>query len=96
MEVPAAETAALIVRARAAGARVVLNLAPAAALPEAALRAVDVLVVNETEGAWLAVAISAATAKTVTALRDRLGGPAVGADPWRRGRGGGQSRGKLA
>jgi len=34
MEVPAAETAELIARARAGGARVVLNLAPAAALPD--------------------------------------------------------------
>jgi ribokinase len=54
MEVPAAETEALIVRARAAGCRVVLNLAPAAALSEAALRALDVLVVNEGEAAFLA------------------------------------------
>jgi ribokinase len=48
MEVPAAETAALIGRAKAAGARVVLNLAPAAALPKEALRAVDILVINAT------------------------------------------------
>jgi ribokinase len=48
-----AETATLIRRARAAGARIVLNLAPAAALAGDALRAVDVLVVNEEEGAWL-------------------------------------------
>jgi ribokinase len=54
MEVPAAETAALIMRARALGCRIVLNLAPAAPLPDAALRAVDLLVVNETEAAWLA------------------------------------------
>lgn len=54
MEVPAAETATLIQRARAKGARVILNLAPAAPLPEVALREVDILVVNETESAWLA------------------------------------------
>lgn len=54
MEVPAAENAALIHRARARGARVVLNLAPAANLPVAALRALDVLVANEHEAAWLA------------------------------------------
>jgi ribokinase len=47
------ETAALIRRARAGGARVVLNLAPAAPLPEDALRTVDVLVLNEDEAAWL-------------------------------------------
>ncbi|MEA2775169.1 MAG: ribokinase, partial [Acetobacteraceae bacterium] len=53
MEVPPAETSALIARARARGARLVLNLAPAGWLEEAVLRAVDVLVVNETEGVWL-------------------------------------------
>lgn len=57
MEVPPGENAALIARARAAGARVVLNLAPAAALPRAALAAVDLLVVNESEAAWLAAAL---------------------------------------
>jgi ribokinase len=53
MEVPAAESAALIRRARASGARVVLNLAPAGPIAADALRAVDALVVNETEAAWL-------------------------------------------
>jgi ribokinase len=75
MEVPAAETAALIARARLAGARVVLNLAPAAALQEDALRAVDILVVNESEGAWLAEHLGCGSA--AAALRDRLGGIAV-------------------
>ncbi len=41
----------MIRRARAGGARVVLNLAPAAKLAEDALRDVDFLVVNEDEGA---------------------------------------------
>ncbi|MDO9711221.1 PfkB family carbohydrate kinase [Paracraurococcus lichenis] len=54
MEVPAAETAALVMRARARGARVLLNLAPAAALDRAALAALDLLVANEHEAAWLA------------------------------------------
>jgi|HubBroStandDraft_1064217.scaffolds.fasta_scaffold18706_1 ribokinase len=54
MEVPPEETAALIHRAHAKGTRIILNLAPAAPLPENALRAVDVLVINETETAWLA------------------------------------------
>jgi ribokinase len=75
MEVPAAETALLIARARAAGAKVVLNLAPAANLPEAALRAVDVLVVNETEAGWLAGHLGCG--RTAVALRDRLGRIAV-------------------
>ena len=75
MEVPAAETAALIARARTADARVVLNLAPAAPLPEAALRAVDVLVVNETEGGWLATYLGCGG--TAAELSTRLGGIAV-------------------
>ncbi len=49
------ETAALIRRARARGARIVLNLAPAGPLDADALAALDVLVVNETEAEWLAV-----------------------------------------
>src|SRR6201995_4586201 len=52
MEADAAENAALIARARAADSRIILNLAPARPLPEATLRAVDILVVNETEAAW--------------------------------------------
>lgn len=54
MEAPPQETAALIARAAARGARVVLNLAPVQPLDPAALRAVDVLVVNEGEAAALA------------------------------------------
>ena len=54
MEVPSEQTARLIHRAKARGARIILNLAPASALPLEALKAIDVLVVNETEAAWLA------------------------------------------
>lgn len=54
MEVSAAETAALIRRAKGRVGRIVLNLAPAAPLPRDALAAVDILVVNETESDWLA------------------------------------------
>jgi ribokinase len=54
METTPEATATLLRRARAGGARTILNLAPAAPLPEGALRAADVLVVNEDEGAWLA------------------------------------------
>lgn len=53
LEVPATETTALIHRARARGARIILNLAPAGALELAALRQLDLLTVNETEAAWL-------------------------------------------
>ena len=76
MEVPAAETASLIVRAHAAGSRVILNLAPAVPLPEAALRAVDVLVVNETEGTWLSHHLDC-PGQSASHLADRLGGIAV-------------------
>lgn len=75
MEVPASETADLIARGRAGGARIVLNLAPAAALPEDALRSVDVLVVNETEAAWLAGHLGCRA--SAASLRDRLSGVAV-------------------
>jgi ribokinase len=71
MEVPAEETAALIHRARAKSARVVLNLAPAGPLPKAALKEVDVLVVNETESAWLAAHLGCADG--AAQMFDRLG-----------------------
>jgi ribokinase len=54
MEVPVAENVALVARARAKGMRIVLNLAPAAALPGETLRALDLLVANEEEAAFLA------------------------------------------
>ncbi len=54
MEVDPGETAALIARAKGRVGRIILNLAPAAALPLETLRALDLLVVNETESAWLA------------------------------------------
>ncbi|HZT86671.1 MAG TPA: PfkB family carbohydrate kinase [Stellaceae bacterium] len=53
MEVPAAENAALSWRARRHGARVVLNLAPAAPLDPALLDDIDLLLVNEGEAAAL-------------------------------------------
>jgi ribokinase len=49
LETPLESVAAYARAARAAGVRVVLNAAPARALPEALLRDVDVLVVNEGE-----------------------------------------------
>ena len=60
MEVPADQTAALIRRAKAKGARIILNLAPAAALPLEALKAIDILTVNETETEWLAAHLGCA------------------------------------
>ncbi len=56
-EVPAAANAAVIARAKAAGARVLLNLAPASGLDPALLQALDYLVLNEIEAAQLAAAL---------------------------------------
>jgi ribokinase len=53
MEADPARTARLLLRARARGARTIHNLAPAAPLADQALRALDILVVNEVEGMWL-------------------------------------------
>ncbi len=79
MEVPAAETAALIRRARARGCRIVLNLAPAEPLDPEALTAVDVLVVNEAEAAWLAARLgSAATAPDLRAALGMMVGTHLG------------------
>jgi ribokinase len=54
MEVPPAQNWALIARARSSGARLLLNLAPAGALPGLILPALDWLVVNEIEAAMIA------------------------------------------
>ena len=54
MEVRLDENWKLVKRARAAGARVLLNAAPAAAAPEKTLKLVDYLLVNEIESAMLA------------------------------------------
>jgi len=54
LEVPLPEVTALARRAAVRGARVVLNAAPAAALPPALLADVDVLIVNVTEAEALA------------------------------------------
>lgn len=54
MEVPVHEIEALIRRARQAGCRIVLNLAPAGPLARDALGMLDLLVVNEDEAAALA------------------------------------------
>jgi ribokinase len=75
MEVAPEQTASLIERARTAGARIVLNLAPATPLAEPVLHMVDVLIVNETEGHWLAEHLNCAA--SATGLHQCLGGVAV-------------------
>jgi ribokinase len=59
MEVPPGEVAQAIVRAKDSSSRVVLNLAPALPLASEALRAVDVLVVNEIEAEALCAMLGA-------------------------------------
>ena len=54
MELPPEENWALLKRARARGCRAILNVAPAAPVPEAALRDLDLLVVNEHEALSIA------------------------------------------
>ena len=49
MEVPVEEIEAAIWRARQSGCRIILNLAPALSIDEAAIRACDVLVLNQGE-----------------------------------------------
>lgn len=75
MEVAPEQTATLIRRARAAGARIILNLAPAAALPEPVLRMVDVLVCNQPEAIWLAGHLDCPAA--AVALHERLDGVTI-------------------
>jgi ribokinase len=53
MEIPGGEVAKAVALAEARGARVILNLAPALPLEEAALRQVDMLVLNEHEASVL-------------------------------------------
>jgi ribokinase len=52
-EVPIAENAALIARARAGGARIILSLAPAGPIAPARLEDIDLLIANENEAATM-------------------------------------------
>jgi len=54
MELPPEENWALLKRARVRGCRAILNVAPAAPVPESALRDLDLLVVNEHEALSIA------------------------------------------
>ncbi len=73
LEVPVDAVCDLALRGRRCGARVVLNAAPARALPEALLAAVDVLIVNAIEAATLAdaVALSSTPEAFATAFHRR-------------------------
>lgn len=74
MEIPAEATVAALRAARAAGARTVLNLAPAQSLGPDALAAVDILIVNEGEAALLAgeTALPAVTARALASAHDLI------------------------
>jgi ribokinase len=70
-ETDPAENEALIRRARARGARIILNLAPPGPIARTALGAVDLLVLNEDEAAWLGERLG--TALDAAALHAALG-----------------------
>jgi ribokinase len=69
MEVAARENWRLLRRAKARGARVLLNLAPAAPVPASVLRKVDYLVVNETEALALAKSVGRRVVRPAAAAK---------------------------
>jgi ribokinase len=69
MEVPAAESEKVAARARAAGLRTLLNLAPALPLSAAALANLDWLVVNEVEVVAMAAQLGGAALAPEAAMR---------------------------
>ena len=71
METEAAQVAAVVERAQAAGMFVVLNLAPMHILPREVLRRLSLLVVNEDEAEALAAELG--SAPSAAALRGELG-----------------------
>lgn len=79
MEVPLPEVEALALRAHRRGARVILNAAPAASLPDTLLEHLTLLIVNEHEAAVLAAgwSLPADPALFIAALRSRFGLDAV-------------------
>lgn len=79
MEVPLADNWRLVERAKRRGARIVLNCAPAAPVPRAALAALDWLVVNESEAELLArdLSLSATDARSAGAAISKTAGTTV-------------------
>ena len=74
MEVPVEQNWPLIERAQARGARIILNVAPAQAVPAAVLGNVHILVVNEIEAAMVAEAEGLATTDDPCAAARALAG----------------------
>jgi ribokinase len=79
MEVPLADNWRLVERAKRRGTRIVLNCAPAAPVPRAALAALDWLVVNESEAELLArdLSLSVGDARTAGAAIAKAAGTTV-------------------
>ncbi len=79
LEVPIAEVGAIAARAMQHGARVVLNAAPAASLPDSLLATSDVLIVNAIEAASLAdaLALPRAPEAFAVAARRRFGASVI-------------------
>lgn len=75
-EVPLTETVALFARAKTRGARTLLNLAPASALPAGLLGVLDLLVVNELEARALTRA-SGTPEELAARLRQHCGSACV-------------------
>jgi ribokinase len=76
MEIPSGEVSRAVALAKRRGARIILNLAPALPVEEAALRQVDVLVLNEHEASLLCTHMgqaSGAPAKLAGPLSKLLG-----------------------
>jgi len=105
LEIPLAAALAAARLARAAGARVVLNLAPATLLSREQLQDVDVLVVNESEAALLLASSAEAVAGDPQRATEALSGlvptviltlGAAGACWTERGRAGGPHHGRVA
>lgn len=78
MEVPPEENFKLLEKAKAKGARTILNVAPAKAVPESALKLVDYLILNEIEAAAVYENVFKKTApdaeQTAPALAEKTGG----------------------
>jgi ribokinase len=70
MEIPGDEVSQAVALAKARNARVILNLAPALPVEEAALRQVDVLILNEHEASELCTQVG-----LVADAPDKLAGP---------------------
>lgn len=74
MEVPPAENFRLLKRAKAKGAKTVLNVAPAREVPSDALHDVDYLIVNEIEAETVMGQEGKSAEQTALALAEKTGG----------------------